>query len=243
MAERRMFTEKIVESDAFLDMPLSTQALYFHLCMNADDDGFVKNPRKIQKMLGASDDDCKLLVNKRFILPFESGVIVVKHWRMHNLLRKDRYKPTEYIEEKSMLYLKENGAYTLDKTQGILLMATNWQPTGNQLTPQERIGENRIGENRREIIGKLLSQKFPKLSLDVDVIAFDIDQDKLFQEIERSQFLKASSLSFIIDNYDKVISGKYATFKPQKDCGFEQRNYSKEQSNEVYDSLDDVELN
>ena len=88
-----------------------------------------------------------------------------------------------------------------------------------------------------------LSQRFPKISLDVDAAAFDIDQDKLFQEIERSQFLKASSLSFIIDNYDKVISGKYATFKPQKDCGFEQRNYSKEQSNEVFDSLDDIELN
>ena len=84
-------------------MPLSAQALYFHFCMNADDDGFVKNPKRIQRMLGASDDDCKLLVMKRFVLPFESGVIVIKHWRMHNLLRKDRYKPTEYIEEKGIV--------------------------------------------------------------------------------------------------------------------------------------------
>lgn len=135
MPERRMFTQKITESDAFLDMPVSTQALYFHLCMNADDDGFVKNPKRIQRMIGASDDDGKLLITKRFILPFDSGVIVIKHWRMHNLLRKDRYKETEYKEEKSQLYIKENSAYTLDNTQGQPLLATDWQPNDNQMAP------------------------------------------------------------------------------------------------------------
>ncbi len=144
MAERRMFTEKITESDTFLDMPLSTQALYFHYCMNADDDGFVKNPKRIQKMLGASEDDSKLLIVKRFVLPFDSGIIVIKHWRMHNLLRKDRYKPTEYIEEKSMLNIKENGAYTFDKNQGIPLMTTSWQPNDNQLATQDSIGKDSI---------------------------------------------------------------------------------------------------
>ena len=147
MAERRMFTDKITESDVFLDMPLSTQALYFHFCMNADDDGFVKNPKRIQRMLGASDDDCKLLIIKRFVLPFESGVIVIKHWRMHNLLRKDRYKPTEYIEEKSMLKIKENGAYTFDEEQGIPLMATTWQPSDNQMAPQDSIGKDSIDKD------------------------------------------------------------------------------------------------
>ena len=147
MAERRMFTDKITESDVFLDMPLSTQALYFHFCMNADDDGFVKNPKRIQRMLGASDDDCKLLIIKRFVLPFESGVIVIKHWRMHNLLRKDRYKPTEYIEEKSMLKIKENGAYTFDEEQGISLMATAWQPNDNQMAPQDSIGKDSIDKD------------------------------------------------------------------------------------------------
>ena len=140
MPERRMFTQKITESDAFLDMPVSTQALYFHLCMNADDDGFVNNPKRIQRMIGASDDDGKLLITKRFILPFESGVIVIKHWRMHNLLRKDRYKETEYKEEKSRLFVKENNAYTLDNTQGTPLMTTDWQPNGNQMEPQDRLG-------------------------------------------------------------------------------------------------------
>ena len=98
MAERRMFTQKIVDSDAFLDMPLTTQALYFHLNMRADDDGFVNNPKKIQRMICASDDDLKLLIAKRFLLAFENGVVVIKHWRMHNLLRKDRYNPTQYQE-------------------------------------------------------------------------------------------------------------------------------------------------
>lgn len=112
MAERRMFAKTIIDSDAFLDMPLSAQALYFHLSMRADDDGFVNNPKKIQRMIGASDDDCKLLNIKRFILAFESGVIVIKHWRIHNYIQKDRYKETLYKEEKSTLLLDDKNAYT-----------------------------------------------------------------------------------------------------------------------------------
>ena len=112
MAERRMFAKTIIDSDAFLDMPLSTQALYFHLSMRADDDGFINNPKKLQRMVGASDDDFKLLIIKRFILTFDSGVIVIKHWKMHNYIQKDRYKPTVYQEEKSLIAIKENGVYT-----------------------------------------------------------------------------------------------------------------------------------
>ena len=108
MAERRMFTQKIVDSDAFLDMPLSTQALYFHLNMRADDDGFVNNPKRIQRTVGASDDDLKVLIAKRFLLCFENGIIVIKHWRMHNALRKDRYKETQYSKQLSLLEVKEN---------------------------------------------------------------------------------------------------------------------------------------
>ena len=114
MAERRMFTKKITESDSFLDMPSSTQMLYFHFSMNADDDGFVNNPKKIQKMCGASDDDFKLLIVKSFIILFDSGIIVIKHWKMHNYIQADRYRPTDYVEEKSMLGIKSNKAYTLD---------------------------------------------------------------------------------------------------------------------------------
>lgn len=150
MAEKRMFTMKIVDSDAFLDMPLSTQALYFHLNMRADDDGFVNNPKKIQRTIGATEDDLKLLLAKRFVLSFENGIIVIKHWRMHNLLRRDRYKPTQYQDEIHSLTVKENGAYTE--------LATKWQPNGNQMTtngcqtvaerlPQDRIGKDSIDKN------------------------------------------------------------------------------------------------
>ena len=112
MAERRMFAKAIIDSDAFLDMPLSTQALYFHLSMRADDEGFVGNPKKIQRMIGASDDDCRLLVIKRFILTFDSGIIVIKHWKIHNYIQADRFKKTTYLEEKSMLTLDGKNAYT-----------------------------------------------------------------------------------------------------------------------------------
>lgn len=112
MAERRMFAKTIIDSDAFLDMPLSAQCLYFHLSMRADDDGFVNNPKKIQRMIGASDDDCRLLIAKKFLIAFESGVIVIKHWKMHNYIQTDRYKPTVYNEEKATLSIDENKAYT-----------------------------------------------------------------------------------------------------------------------------------
>lgn len=117
MAERRMFAKTIIDSDAFLDMPLSTQALYFHLSMRADDDGFINNPRKIQRMIGASDDDLKLLLAKSFLIPFDSGIVVIKHWRIHNYIQKDRYKGTMYLEEKKQLGIKENKEYTLDKNE------------------------------------------------------------------------------------------------------------------------------
>lgn len=112
MAERRMFAKTIIDSDAFLDMPLSTQSLYFHLSMRADDEGFVNNPKKIMRMIGASEDDLKVLISKRFILTFESGVIVIKHWKIHNYIRGDRLTETQYLEEKKQIEVKDSGAYT-----------------------------------------------------------------------------------------------------------------------------------
>lgn len=137
MAERRMFAKTIIDSDAFLNMPLTTQALYFHLCMRADDDGFVNNPQKIQRMIGASDDDLKILCAKNFIIPFESGIIVIKHWKIHNYIQNDRYKPTVYEEEKALLSVKNNKAYTLDTEciQDVSIVDT-----------QVRLGKDSIGK-------------------------------------------------------------------------------------------------
>lgn len=114
MAKKRMFSIEIVDSDAFLEMPISSQLLYFHLNMRADDDGFINNPKQIMKFVGSSEDDMKLLIAKKFVIPFESGVVVIKHWKIHNYIQSDRYHETNYKVEKSMLLLDENNAYTQD---------------------------------------------------------------------------------------------------------------------------------
>ena len=150
-----MFTKKIIDSDAFLDMPLSAQALYFHLNMRADDDGFINNPKKIQRFTGSSDDDLKLLLAKRFVLAFESGVVVIKHWRMHNLLRKDRYHPTQYQEELKRLEVKANGSYTDNKIE----VLPDWHPTGTQLAPEDSIGKDSIDKNIYISIIEYLNEK------------------------------------------------------------------------------------
>lgn len=142
MAERRMFAKTIIDSDAFLDMPLSSQALYFHLSMRADDDGFINNPRKVQRMVGSSEDDLKLLMAKKFILAFDSGVIVIKHWKLHNYIRNDRYKPTLYQDEKAQLIEKDNKVYSMSDA-GI--------PDGYQMDTQVRLGKVRLGKDRKEI--------------------------------------------------------------------------------------------
>ena len=111
MAEKRMIKKKIIDSDNFLEMPLSAQALYFHLNMRADDDGFIDNPKRIIRWVNASADDLKILIAKRFVICFESGVIVIRHWRMHNTLQADRYHPTEYQEEFSRLVIQKNSPY------------------------------------------------------------------------------------------------------------------------------------
>jgi len=112
MAKRRMFSADITSSDAFQDMPLSAQALYFHLGMNADDDGVVNSPKAIQRSLGASPDDLRILVAKRFIIPIaESEIVVIKHWKINNLIQKDRYTPSKYQKELELLELDENKAY------------------------------------------------------------------------------------------------------------------------------------
>ena len=147
MAEKRMFAKTIIDSDAFLDMSLSTQALYFHLSMRADDDGFVNNPKKIQRMIGAGDDELKMLIAKKFIIPFESGVCVIKHWRIHNYIQKDRYKETVYKDEKAHLILKENKAYKFVDTPCIHSVSNS--ETQIRLD-KIREDKNRLDKNRLE---------------------------------------------------------------------------------------------
>lgn len=151
MADKRMFNKKITTSDAFRDMPVSAQNLYFHLNMEADDDGFVNKPRQIMQAVKASEDDLKLLIVKRFIIGFDSGIIVIKHWRMHNTLRKDRYHPTDYQEELRMLGIKENGTYSEIPIALPENVATKWQPNGNQMATEIRLDKISIHQQEQDI--------------------------------------------------------------------------------------------
>ena len=152
MAERRMFAKTIIDSDAFIDMPLSTQALYFHLSMRADDDGFINNPKKIQRMIGCAEDDLKMLVMKRFIIPFDSGIVVIKHWKIHNYIRGDRKKNTVYPEEMAMLVEKENGAYSLIAEESAL--PDKCLSSDSQVTDkcQHRVGKDSISQDSIEVV-------------------------------------------------------------------------------------------
>ena len=171
MAERRMFAKTIIDSDAFLDMPLSTQALYFHLNMRADDDGFINNAKKIQRMIGASDDDLRVLMGKNFIIPFETGIVVIKHWKIHNYIRNDRYKPTVYQEEKELLREKQNKAYTLgipDDNQAVYQMETQVR------LGKVSIDKNNIKENikRKEPTLEEIQEYVKEKNLNVDAKQF-----------------------------------------------------------------------
>ena len=234
MAERRMFAKTIVDSDAFLEMPLSTQALYFHLSMRADDEGFVNNPKKIQRMIGASDDDCKILVAKRFVLTFDSGIIVIKHWKIHNYIQTDRFKPTNYVEEKSKLMLDQKKAYT-ECIHNV-----------SKMYPQDSIGKDSIGKynlsnacahvKEDDLLLSFL-KKYPKLKNDAFDLA-DIDLSLLDNKMQESDFLKGvTSLQWLVSNYDKVVSGKYKTFKKETKVFENQRSYSKEELDSLIDEL------
>ena len=140
MAQRRMFSRKITESDQFLDMPMSSQSLYFHINMQADDDGFVGNVKTIKRMIGASDDDLKLLIAKQFLIPFETGIVVIRDWKIHNYIQKDRYTETFYQQEKAQLETVENKQYQKMDTECIQSVSS--------LDTQVRLGKDRLGKER-----------------------------------------------------------------------------------------------
>ena len=143
MAERRMFAKTIIDSDVFTDMPISARLLYYDLAMRADDDGFVNSPKKIMRFVGASMDDMNVLIAKQFIIPFESGVVVIKHWKIHNYIQKDRYKATSYQAEKESLTLK-NGTYYTDDLPDVSNLDTECIQDVYSLDTQDRLGKVRL---------------------------------------------------------------------------------------------------
>lgn len=144
MAQKRMFSLQVVDTDKFMDMSTSAQALYFHLGMHGDDDGFVSSPRKIARAAGCNDDDMRFLAAKGFIIPFDSGVVVITDWRINNTLQNDRYKETIYQEEKAMLQSEKSGKYLLGSN-----MVPGCIHDGSSLEPQHNLTKHNLTKPNR----------------------------------------------------------------------------------------------
>lgn len=209
MADKRMFSKQIIDSDAFLDMPLSSQALYFHLNMRADDDGFVNNPRKIQRMIQCSEDDLKILITKRFVIPFESGVCVIKHWLIHNYIRKDTYKSTVYTDEKERLYTKDNNSYTLNEAPQLEQLQSRDGYVDEKSRSIDKISKDKVRLDKNSI-------EYINLSFIDDVIEkVKLTQDqynKLISKYNKEQVHKTIiSLDTYITNGTKKYKDHYRT--------------------------------
>ena len=205
MAERRMIAKTIIDSDAFLDMPVSTQNLYFHLNMRADDEGFINNPKKTQRIVGGSDDDLKLLIAKRFMIPFESGVVVIKHWKIHNYIRKDRLQETVYQDEKAMLGVKNNDSYTIkEQCQSHVSQLVDETP--------HRLGKVRLGKVRlgKDSIDKDIKHKYGEYK---NVLLSDIDYSKLLNEFPNDYKERIEDLSAGIESKGYKYKSHLATIR------------------------------
>ena len=226
MAERRMFAKTIIDSDAFLDMSLSTQALYFHLSMRADDDGFVNNPKKIQRMIGSGDDEMKMLIAKKFIIPFDSGVCVIKHWRIHNYIQKDRYKETVYKEEKSHLLLKDNKSYKYMDTPCIQDVSI---PETQVRIGKDRIGKDRIDKNNNKS-SLLLFEELgfgsisPIIVEDSKLLEKEYTETWVIEALKEANAAGVRNLKYVIGI---LKNWKSKGFKAEKPQNKQQNKYSK----------------
>ena len=146
MAQKRMFSLAVTDTDTFLDMPTSTQALYFHLGMHGDDDGFVGSPKKIARAAGCNEDDLKVLAAKGFIIPFDSGVVVIRDWKINNTLKNDRYHETVYAEEKAMLSSDSAGRYQL-----VANVEPIWNQLGSTVEPEHNVTERNIAKQSKDV--------------------------------------------------------------------------------------------
>ena len=197
MAQRRMFSKRITDTDIFTDMPLSSQCLYFHLNMNADDDGFVDKVKRVKTMIGASDDDLKLLLSKGFLIPFETGIVVIKDWKIHNYIQKDRYQPTIYQEEKQMLIESESGAYA-ECIQGGYIPDT-----------QVRLGKDRLGKGNKEILS---GDAEPSIPFSEIISYLNEKTDRSFKPVEshKKNIRARWNEGYRTDDFKKVIDNKCA---------------------------------
>ena len=207
MAKKRMYSNAVTDSDAFIEMSSAAQALYFHLNQGADDDGFNNQIQLAMLKAHASTDDLKILMAKNFVIRFESGVIVIKHWRLHNTLRKDRYTPTNYQEELSLLGIKENGAYTL----GCQVVAERL-PDGCHSIDKDRLEEVSVVEESIEEAAPPKSTRH-KYGFYANVLFTDEEHQKLQEEFPHDYSDRIERLSEYIASTGKKYKNHLATIR------------------------------
>lgn len=170
MAQRRMFSKQITDTDQFLDMPATAQNLYFHLNMHADDDGFLGNAKTIRRMVGASEDDLKVLVAKQFILLFPDGVAVIRDWHIHNYIQKDRYHSTVYLDDKKHLKLDGSKRYWIDTHSDVNESDTACIQDVSNLDTQVRLGKSKSKERNINSASKLAPHSLTQLEKDFEEV-------------------------------------------------------------------------
>jgi len=228
MAERRMFAKTIIDSDVFIDMPISARLLYYDLAMRADDDGFVNSPKKIMKFVGASTDDMNILIARQFVIPFESGVVVIRHWKIHNYIRKDRYQETVCKEEKRLLSIDENNSYELKNNTPL----TIGQPNDNQRLTQDKISKDKLELSKESIVEDksddkctMCAQCDGEISADLDsqgdmeystpqaeVVSVNCPYAKI-KELYHSICISFPRIKDITGNRKKAIAARWRTHK------------------------------
>lgn len=203
MAERRMFAKTIIDSDVFIDMPISARLLYYDLAMRADDDGFVNSPKKIMKFVGASTDDMNILIARQFVIPFESGVVVIRHWKIHNYIRKDRYQETTCKEEKRLLSIDENNRYELNNMPSII-----GQPNDNQRLTQDRIGKDRL-ELGKDSIGE---DRLDNTSPQAEAVTTNCPYAEI-KNLYHSICISFPKIKTIDGNRKKAVGARWRTYR------------------------------
>ncbi len=222
MANKRMFDKRVIDNDSFLEMPLTTQAVYFHLNMRADDDGFVDNWKSILRTVGGKEDDIKVLISKKFIIPFEKGVIVIRHWRLNNYLQNDRTKPTIYQEERKQLSLDKNGVYSLytscvhsidkNRLEEISIEENNTSSSTNTIEPivettMSEATTPKMNDDEKNIF-ELVEQAFgrPLSPVEFEEINSWTDNDLTRHAIRIAELNRATKISYIVTilrNYER----------------------------------------
>ena len=223
MAERRMMSKSIIKSDTFLDMPATTQNLYFHMLLDADDDGFINAPKSIMRMIGAKEDDMKVLVAKQFVIPFESGVVVIKDWKIHNYIQNDRYKPST-LPERDLLNIQKDKTYTLKSdvsrmdTECIQTVSIGKDRLGKVRLGKDRIGKDRVGKDSIDTLCHVTHDDVDKSHIEI-IEYLNVKTGSKFKATTKPYIQAIRSRlkeGYTVDDFKTVIDKKCREWKGTK---------------------------